>query len=160
MDENVWCCVREVFVRLYEEGLIYRGTYIVHWCPRCGTAISDLEVVHEEYGGKLYQIRYPLVDDPRQAGTGPKQFVVVATTRPETMLGDTAVAVNPKDARYTKLVGKKLRLPLLDREIPIVADDFADPQLRSCAVKVTPAHDPNDFDIAQRHNLAQISVME
>jgi valyl-tRNA synthetase len=155
MDDNLSHCVREVFVRLYEEGLIYRGTYIVQWCPRCGTAISDLEVVHEEYAGKLYQIRYPLADDP-------KQFITVATTRPETMLGDTAVAVNPKDARYTKLVGKKVVLPLLngDREIPIVADEFADPQFGSGAVKVTPAHDPNDFEIGQRHNLPQITVMD
>src|SRR5262245_57892621 len=153
MDDNLSQCVREVFVRLYEEGLIYRGTYIVQWCPRCGTAISDLEVKHEEYAGKLYQIRYPLKDDP-------EQFITVATTRPETMLGDTAVAVNPKDARYTKLVGKKVTLPLMEREIPIIADYFADPQFGSGAVKVTPAHDPNDFEIGQRHNLPQITVMD
>jgi valyl-tRNA synthetase len=153
MDDNLSRCVREVFVRLYEEGLIYRGTYIVQWCPRCGTAISDLEVEHEEYAGKLYQIRYPLKDDP-------KQFITVATTRPETMLGDTAVAVNPKDARYTKLVGKNVVLPLMEREIPIIADDYADPQFGSGAVKVTPAHDPNDFEIGQRHNLTQINVMD
>src|ERR1051325_2006622 len=117
------------------------------------TAISDLEVVHEDFAGKLYQIRYPLADDP-------KQFVTIATTRPETMLGDTAVAVNPKDKRYEKLVGKKLRLPLMEREIPIVADDFADPQFGSGAVKVTPAHDPNDFQIGLRHKLPQINVMD
>src|SRR5882724_11797710 len=144
MDDNLSHAVREVFVRLYEEGLIYRGSYVVNWCPRCMTAISDLEVVHEDYAGKLYQIRYPLKDDPRK-------FVTIATTRPETMLGDTAVAVNPKDERYKNLVGKKLRLPLMDREIPIVADDFADPQFGSGAVKVTPAHDPNDFAIGLRH---------
>jgi valyl-tRNA synthetase len=153
MDDNLSRAVTEVFVRLHEQGLIYRGKYIVNWCPRCMTAISDLEVVHEDFAGKLYQIRYPLADDP-------SQFVTVATTRPETMLGDTAVAVNPKDERYKKLVGKKLRLPLLDREIPIVADDFADPQFGSGAVKVTPAHDPNDFQIGLRHNLAQINLMD
>jgi valyl-tRNA synthetase len=153
MDDNLSRCVREVFVRLYEEGLIYRGEYIVNWCPRCMTAISDLEVKHEEYAGKLYQIRYPLKDDPQQ-------FITIATTRPETMLGDTAIAVNPKDARYTKLVGKKVVLPLMEREIPIIADDFADPQFGSGAVKVTPAHDPNDFQIGLRHHLQSINVMD
>ncbi len=153
MDENLSRAVTEVFVRLHEQGLIYRGMYIVNWCPRCMTAISDLEVVHEDFAGKLYQIKYPLADDPGK-------FLTVATTRPETMLGDTAVAVNPKDERYKGLVGKKLRLPLMDREIPIIADDFADPQFGSGAVKVTPAHDPNDFQIGLRHNLAQISVMD
>jgi valyl-tRNA synthetase len=153
MDENLSRAVTEVFVRLHEEGLIYRGKYIVNWCPRCMTAISDLEVVHEDFAGKLYQIRYPLADDP-------KQFVTVATTRPETMLGDTAVAVNPRDERYKNIVGKKLRLPLMDREIPIIADDFVDPQFGSGAVKVTPAHDPNDFQIGLRHGLAQINVMD
>jgi valyl-tRNA synthetase len=152
MDENLSRAVVECFVRLHEEGLIYRGNYIVNWCPRCITAISDLEVVHEDFAGKLYQIKYPLADDPQQ-------FLIVATTRPETMLGDTAVAVNPKDARYKNLVGKKLRLPLMEREIPIIADDFADPQFGSGAVKVTPAHDPNDFQIGLRHNLPQINVM-
>jgi valyl-tRNA synthetase len=153
MDENLSRAVIECFVRLHEEGLIYRGKYIVNWCPRCMTAISDLEVVHEDFAGKLYQIRYPLADDS-------KQFLTVATTRPETMLGDTAVAVNPKDERYKNLVDKKLRLPLMEREIPIVADDFADPQFGSGAVKVTPAHDPNDFQIGLRHNLPQINVMD
>ena len=153
MDDNLSRCVTEVFVRLHEEGLIYRGKYIVNWCPRCMTAISDLEVVHEEFPGKLYQIRYPLVEDP-------KQFIVVATTRPETMLGDTAIAVNPRDTRYTNLVGKRVILPLLKREIPIIADDYADPQFGSGAVKVTPAHDPNDFQIGLRHHLEQINVMD
>jgi valyl-tRNA synthetase len=153
MDENLSRCVTEVFVRLHEEGLIYRGKYIVNWCPRCMTAISDLEVVHEEVAAKLYQIRYPLADDS-------KQSVTVATTRPETMLGDTAVAVNPRDQRYTALVGKKVVLPLMERQILIIADDFADPQFGSGAVKVTPAHDPNDFQIGLRHNLAQINVMD
>jgi valyl-tRNA synthetase len=153
MDENLSRAVTEVFVRLHEQGLIYRGMYIVNWCPRCMTAISDLEVVHEEFAGKLYQIKYPLADNP-------KQFLTIATTRPETLLGDTAVAVNPNDARYKNLVGKKLRLPLLDREIPIIADDYADPQFGSGAVKVTPAHDPNDFQIGLRHNLPQINIMD
>ncbi|HEY6347837.1 MAG TPA: valine--tRNA ligase [Candidatus Angelobacter sp.] len=153
MDEDLSRAVTDVFVRLYEEGLIYRGKYVVNWCPRCMTAISDLEVVHEEYAGKLYQIRYPISGDPGQ-------FLTIATTRPETMLGDTAVVVNPKDERYTHLHGKKLLLPLMDREIPVIADDFADPQFGTGAVKVTPAHDPNDFQIGQRHNLEQISVMD
>jgi valyl-tRNA synthetase len=153
MDENLSRAVIECFVRLHEEGLIYRGKYIVNWCPRCMTAISDLEVVHEDTLGKLFQIKYPLADDLAQ-------FLTVATTRPETMLGDTAVAVNPKDKRYEKLVGKKLRLPLMEREIPIIADDFADPQFGSGAVKVTPAHDPNDFQIGLRHSLPQINIMD
>lgn len=153
MSEHLSQCVAEVFVRLYEEGLIYRGEYIVNWCPRCGTAISDLEVTHEEVAGKLYQIRYPLAGDA-------KKFVTVATTRPETMLGDAAIAVNPRDQRYAGLVGKKVVLPLLEREIPIIADDFADPEFGSGAVKVTPAHDPNDFQIGLRHNLPQINVMD
>ena len=153
MDEDLSRAVTEVFVRLYEEGLIYRGKYIVNWCPRCMTAISDLEVVHEDYAGKLYQIRYPISGEPGQ-------FLTIATTRPETMLGDTAVIVNPKDARYRQLIGKKLLLPLMDREIPVIADDFADPQFGTGAVKVTPAHDPNDFQIGLRHNLPQISVMD
>jgi valyl-tRNA synthetase len=153
MDENLSRAVTEVFVRLHEQGLIYRGKYIVNWCPRCMTAISDLEVVHEDYAGKLYQINYPLADDPTK-------FLTIATTRPETMLGDTAVAVNPKDERYKGLVGKKLRLPLTDREIPIIADDYADPQFGSGAVKVTPTHDPNDFQIGLRHNLAQTNIMD
>ncbi len=153
MDDNLSECVREVFVRLYEEGLIYRGKYIVNWCPRCMTAISDLEVKHEDITGKLYQIRYPLAGDKTK-------FITVATTRPETMLGDTAIAVNPKDTRYTALIGKKAILPLMNREIPIIADDYADPQFGSGAVKVTPAHDPNDFQIGLRHNLVQIDVMD
>jgi valyl-tRNA synthetase len=153
MDENLSRAVTEVFVRLHEQGLIYRGMYIVNWCPRCMTAISDLEVVHEDFAGKMYQIKYPLADDP-------KQFLTIATTRPETLLGDTAVAVNPKDERYKKLVGKHLLLPLLEREIPIIADDYADPQFGSGAVKVTPAHDPNDFQIGLRHNLPQINIMD
>jgi valyl-tRNA synthetase len=152
MDENLSRAVREVFVRLYEEGLIYRGKYIVNWCPRCETAISDLEVKHEEVAGKLWEIRYPVV--------GAKEFIVVATTRPETMLGDTAVAVNEKDERYTHLHGKRVLLPLMNREIPIITDELAQPEFGTGAVKVTPAHDPNDFEAGKRHNLPQIDIMD
>ena len=152
MDENLSRAVREVFVRLYEEGLIYRGKYIVNWCPRCGTAISDLEVKHEEVPGKLYEIRYPVI--------GTDEYITVATTRPETMLGDTAVAVNEKDERYRHLQGKNVRLPLMNREIPIITDELANPEFGTGAVKVTPAHDPNDFQAGLRHNLPQIDVMD
>jgi valyl-tRNA synthetase len=152
MDEDLSRDVREVFVRLYEEGLIYRGKYIVNWCPRCETAISDLEVKHEEVQGKLYEIRYPVV--------GMDEFITVATTRPETMLGDTAVAVNEKDERYTHLHGKKILLPLMNREIPIITDELANPEFGTGAVKVTPAHDPNDFQAGLRHNLPQIDIMD
>ncbi len=152
MDENLSRAVREVFVRLYEEGLIYRGKYIVNWCPRCETAISDLEVKHEDVAGKLWEIRYPVV--------GSDEFITVATTRPETMLGDTAVAVNAADERYTHLHGKKVLLPLMKREIPIILDEIAKPEFGTGAVKITPAHDPNDFEAGKRHNLAQIDVMD
>ena len=152
MDENLSHAVREVFVRLYEEGLIYRGKYIVNWCPRCETAISDLEVKHEDVAGKLWEIRYPVV--------GSDEFITVATTRPETMLGDTAIAVNAKDERYAHLHGKHVLLPLMKREIPIITDDLAQPEFGTGAVKVTPAHDPNDFQAGLRHNLPQIDVMD
>jgi valyl-tRNA synthetase len=152
MDEHLSRAVREVFVRLYDQGLIYRGKYMVNWCPRCETAISDLEVKHEEIQGKLWQIRYPVV--------GTNEFITVATTRPETMLGDTAVAVNPRDERYQHLHGKKLLLPLMNREIPIISDELAQPEFGTGAVKVTPAHDPNDFQAGLRHNLPQIEVMD
>src|SRR5271165_5144174 len=153
MDERMSRAVREAFVRLHEEGLIYRGKYIVNWCPRCITAVSDLEVVHDETQGKLYEIRYPV--------TGSKdEYIVVATTRPETMLGDTAVAVNSGDERYRHLHGKKALLPLMNREIPIITDDIlANPEFGTGAVKVTPAHDPNDFEAGLRNNLPQIDVM-
>jgi len=156
MDDNLSHAVREVFVRLYEQGLIYRGKYIVNWCPRCETAISDLEVKHEEVPGKLWEIRYPVI------GTSPgkEEFITVATTRPETMLGDTAVAVNAADERYTHLHGKKVMLPLMKREIPIILDDIAKPEFGTGAVKITPAHDPNDFEAGKRHNLPQIDVMD
>jgi len=152
MDENLSHAVREVFVRLYEEGLIYRGSYIVNWCPWHGTAISDLEVKHEDVQGKLWEIRYPVIGTP--------EFITVATTRPETMLGDTAIAVNAKDERYTLLHGKKVMLPLMNREIPIITDELAQPEFGTGAVKVTPAHDPNDFEAGKRHDLPQINVMD
>jgi valyl-tRNA synthetase len=152
MDENLSRAVREVFVRLYEEGLIYRGKYIVNWCPRCETAISDLEVKHEDVAGKLWEIRYPVI--------GSDEFITVATTRPETMLGDTAIAVNAKDERYTHLHGKHVLLPLMNREIPIITDELAQPEFGTGAVKVTPAHDPNDFAAGKRHNLPQIDIMD
>ncbi|MGB4668402.1 MAG: valine--tRNA ligase [bacterium] len=151
MDEGCSRAVREVFVSLFEKGLIYRGDYIVNWCPQCGTAISDIEVEHEEEEGKLWHFRYPLID-----GEG---YVTVATTRPETILGDTAVAVHPEDERYRDLVGKRLVLPGVGRQIPIVADPYVDPEFGSGAVKVTPAHDPNDFLIGLRHGLEQVVVM-
>ncbi len=152
MDDRLSKAVKEAFVRLWEQGLIYRGAYIVNWDPVLATAVSDLEVVHEERAGKLYHVRYPLAD-----GSG---SIVIATTRPETMLGDVAVAVNPDDERYKQLVGKTLVLPLVGREIPVIADEWANPEFGTGAVKVTPAHDPNDFAIGQRHKLPQLSIMD
>ncbi len=151
LDPPLYRAVMEAFLRLYREGLIYRGRYMVNWCPRCQTALSDLETVHEQREGKLWYIRYPIA--------GSKEFIVVATTRPETMLGDTAVAVHPDDERYKHLIGKMAVLPLMNREIPIIADDFVDREFGTGAVKVTPAHDPNDFAMGQRHKLAEIDVM-
>ncbi len=151
LDEGLSRAVRTAFVRLHEEGLVYRGDYLIHWCPSCRTALSDIEVEHEERDGALYHLRYPLAD-----GTG---SLTVATTRPETMLGDTAVAVHPADARYRELVGRMLRHPLTGREIPVVADAAADPEFGTGAVKVTPAHDPTDFEIGARHALASIAVI-
>jgi len=151
MDASLSAAVREVFVRLFDEGLIYRGKYIVNWCPKDHTAISDDEVTYTEQQGKLYYIRYPLV----RGG-----FLTVATTRPETMLGDTAVAVNPSDERFAPLVGARARLPLTEREIPVIADEFVDPAFGTGMVKVTPAHDPNDYWIGQRHNLPQIDIFD
>jgi valyl-tRNA synthetase len=152
MDEGLSLAVRSVFVKLYEDGLIYRGKYIINWCPRCRTALSDEEAEHKDINGKLYHFVYPFAD-----GSG---SVSVATTRPETMLGDTAVAVNPKDERYAGLVGKNLRLPLAEREIPIVADDFVDREFGTGAVKVTPAHDPNDFQMGLRHKMEPVVIMD
>lgn len=143
--------VREVFVRLYEEGLIYRDTRLVNWCPDCLTVLSDLEVVHEERQGHLWYIKYPVEESA--------EFVVVATTRPETMLGDTAVAVHPEDERYRHLIGKNVVLPLLNRKIPVIGDEMVDREFGTGAVKITPAHDPNDFEAGRRHNLPQIDVM-
>ncbi|RLA79597.1 MAG: valine--tRNA ligase, partial [Deltaproteobacteria bacterium] len=151
MDEGLSRAVREVFVRLYEEGLIYRGNYIINWCPRCQTALSDLEVEHREEEGHLYYLRYPL------EGGGE---IVVATTRPETMLGDTAVAVNPADDRYKDLVGRYAILPVLGRKIPVIADDYVDPEFGTGALKITPAHDPYDFEIGLRHNLPAVKVID
>ena len=157
MDDRLSVAVREAFVRLYHQGLIYRGAYIVNWCPRCQTAISDLEVVHQEQKGHLWEIRYPVLGN---GGKETGEFVTVATTRPETMLGDTAVAVHPEDERYLHLHGKKLRLPLMNREIPIVVDPWVSRDFGTGAVKVTPAHDPNDFALAERHHLPSINVMD
>ncbi|MGH9720471.1 MAG: valine--tRNA ligase [Bryobacteraceae bacterium] len=151
LDEGLSRAVREAFVRLYEKGLIYRGEYMVNWCPRCQTALSDLEVTHDQTDGRLWHIRYPV--------KGAGRHLVVATTRPETMLGDTAVAINAKDARYTVLHGKSVLLPLMNREIPVILDDLADPEFGTGVVKVTPAHDPNDFECGKRHNLAKIKVI-
>jgi valyl-tRNA synthetase len=152
MDENLSRAVRESFVRLYEDGLIYRGNRIVNWCPNDQTVLSDLEVLREPQKGKLYYLRYPFKD-----GAG---AITIATTRPETMLGDTAVAVNPDDERYQNLVGRVLILPLMNREIPVIADDFVEPEFGTGAVKVTPAHDTNDYEMGLRHNLEQVSVID
>ena len=151
LDEGCSKAVREVFVSLYEKGLIYRGFRITNWCPRCQTALSDIEVEYEDEQGHLYYVDYPLTD-----GSGTVQ---IATTRPETILGDTAVAVHPDDERYTHLIGKTLRVPLADREIPIVADDYVDPKYGTGAVKITPAHDPNDFEVGARHDLPSIIIL-
>jgi valyl-tRNA synthetase len=152
LDPGLSRAVRETFVSLYEKGLIYRGEYMVNWCPRCQTAISDLETAHEETAGHLWHIRYPVV--------GTDRFLVVATTRPETMLGDTAVAINAKDERYADLHGHSVKLPLMDREIPIILDDIADPEFGTGVVKITPAHDMNDFDAGKRHSLPSIKVID
>ena len=152
MDEGLSRAVREVFVRLYEEGLIYKGDYIINWCPRCHTALADLEVEHDPHDGHLYYIRYPLAD-----GDG---HLTVATTRPETLLGDTAVAVNPEDKRYQKFHGATLRLPLLGREIPVITDAYVSLEFGTGALKITPAHDFNDFEVARRHNLPAIKVID
>ena len=152
LDPGLSRAVREAFVRLYEKGLIYRGQYMVNWCPRCQTALSDLETIHEERDGNLWHIRYPV--------NGSSLKLVVATTRPETMLGDTAVAIHPKDPRAAELAGKTAQLPLADRAIPIILDDMADPQFGSGAVKITPAHDLNDFEAGKRHGLPSVKVID
>jgi len=152
MDEGLSEAVKEVFIRLYKEGLIYRSHYIINWCPRCLSALSDLEVEHQEILGKLYHLKYPLKED--------SHFVVVATTRPETMLGDTAVAVNPEDGRYQRVIGRRVMLPVLGREIPIIADPYVDIEFGTGCLKITPAHDFNDFEIGLKHNLEQIKVID
>ena len=151
MDEGCSEAVLEVFVRLYEKGYIYKGSRIINWCPVCRTSISDAEVEHEEQAGHFWHINYPIAD-----GSG---YVEIATTRPETMLGDTAVAVNPEDERYQHLIGKTLKLPLTDREIPVIADPYVDREFGTGCVKITPAHDPNDFEVGCRHNLPEINIM-
>ncbi len=152
MDEGFSRAVKEVFVRLYEEGLIYRGDYIINWCPRCQTALADLEVEHEEVDGALYYIRYPRVD-----GQG---YITVATTRPETLLGDTAVAVHPEDKRYQGLKDIKVYVPVVNREVPIIFDSYVDKEFGTGALKVTPAHDPNDFELGKKHNLPWVKVID
>jgi valyl-tRNA synthetase len=152
MDEGLSKAVREVFVRLYDEGLIYRDNRLINWCPRCHTALSDLEVEHDEKKGHLWHLRYPV--------KGSERFLVVATTRPETMLGDTAVAVHPEDERYADLIGKTVVLPLLGREIPVVADEYVDKEFGTGVVKITPAHDFNDFEVGKRHGLERINILD
>jgi len=152
MDEGLSEAVREVFIRLYQEGLIYRSHYIINWCPRCQTALSDLEVEHHEISGKLYHLRYPFSEGNR--------FVVVATTRPETVLGDTAVAVHPEDERYQGDIGRKVILPVLGREIPIIGDPYVDMEFGTGCLKITPAHDFNDFEIGLKHGLEQVKVID
>ena len=153
MDEGCSKAVEEVFVRLYEKGYIYKGSRIINWCPVCKTSISDAEVEHEDQDGFFWHINYP---DRRMKKD---RFVEIATTRPETLLGDTAVAVNPDDERYQDLVGKMLKLPLTDREIPVIADSYVDKEFGTGCVKITPAHDPNDFEVGKRHNLPEINIM-
>lgn len=152
MDEGLSRAVREVFVTLYEEGLIYRDNRLINWCPRCHTALSDLEVEHQDQKGSLWHLRYPVV--------GSDRYLVVATTRPETMLGDTAVAVHPEDPRYADLIGKFIMLPLMERQIPIIADEYVDKEFGSGAVKITPGHDFNDFEIGKRHDLEFINIFD
>ncbi len=152
MDEGLSEAVKEVFIRLYREGLIYRSNYIINWCPRCQTALADLEVEHQEVLGKLYHLKYPVKDGDR--------FMVVATTRPETMLGDTAVAVNPEDERYQAVIGKRVILPVLGREVPVIADPYVDIEFGTGALKITPAHDFNDFEIGLKHHLEQVKVID
>ncbi|KEI84518.1 valine--tRNA ligase [Clostridium botulinum] len=151
MDEQLDKAVKHFFVKLYNEGLIYQGNRITNWCPKCKTALSDAEIEYSEHEGHFWHVKYPVV--------GSDEYLEIATTRPETMLGDTAVAVNPKDERYAHLVGKTLMLPLVNREIPIVADDYVDMEFGTGAVKITPAHDPNDYQVGKRHNLPEINVM-
>ena len=151
MDEGCSKAVEEVFIKLYEKGYIYKGSRIINWCPKCKTSLSDAEVEHEEQAGNFWHIKYPIV--------GTERFLEIATTRPETMLGDTAIAVHPDDKRYKDIVGKKVLLPLVNKEIPVVADYYVDKEFGTGAVKITPAHDPNDFEVGKRHNLEEINIM-
>ncbi|MDR2257958.1 MAG: class I tRNA ligase family protein, partial [Treponema sp.] len=157
MDEGLSRAVREVFVTLYERDLLYKGNYLVNWCTSCGTALADDEVEHEDTPGKMYHLRYYYAENSDTAASG--GFVELATTRPETLLGDTAVAVHPEDGRYGKVVGTKVKLPLTDREIPVVADTYVDREFGTGVVKITPAHDPTDWELAQRHNLPVINIL-
>ncbi|MCR5751190.1 MAG: valine--tRNA ligase [Kiritimatiellae bacterium] len=159
-DEGCSKAVAKVFTRLYDEGLVYKGNYIVNWCPRCGTALANDEVEHEAHHGSLWYVRYPVVGSEKGAAGEPyKDYIMVATTRPETLPGDTAVAVNPKDERYAHLVGKKVILPLTGREIPVISDDYVEREFGTGIVKITPAHDPNDFLVGKRHGLEEINIM-
>ncbi len=177
LDRGCSEAVTETFVRLYKEGLIYRDEYIINWCPRCQTALSDIEVEHKEEKGYLYYIKYPFKDSPKSKVQSPKlkvktdyrslitdhrlpDYITVATTRPETMLGDTAVAINPRDKRFKRLIGQILILPVMNREIPLIADDYVDPEFGTGAVKITPAHDPNDFEIGRKHKLPEVRVID
>ena len=157
MDEGCSKAVEEVFVKMHEKGLIYKGSRIVNWCPVCKTSISDAEVEHEEQAGHFWHINYPVADENGNAVPG--KFVEIATTRPETLLGDSAVAVNPEDDRYKELIGKNVILPLVNKTIPVVADSYVDMEFGTGVVKITPAHDPNDFEVGKRHNLPEINVM-
>ena len=157
MDEGCNKAVTEVFCKMHEKGWIYKGSRIINWCPVCNTSISDAEVVYEEQAGHFWHIKYPVIEDDGQVST--TRFVEFATTRPETMLGDTAVAVNPEDERYKDIVGKKLMLPIVNREIPVVADAYVDMEFGTGVVKITPAHDPNDFEVGKRHNLPEINIL-
>lgn len=159
MNESYQQAVREVFVDWFEAGLIYRGNRIINWCPRCTTALSDIEVEHEDKPGHLYHVRYPLIEPSTDAQGSPITHAVIATTRPETMLGDVAIAVHPDDERYQGIVGRMVLLPLVNREIPIIADEYVDPEFGTGMVKITPAHDPNDFEVGERHNLVKLNVM-
>src|SRR5690625_3139369 len=151
LDDGLTDAVQEVFIKLYEKDLIYRGEYIINWDPKTKTALSDIEVIHKEVNGHVYHLRYPIKDSD--------DWIEIATTRPETMLGDTAVAVHPKDERYQHIIGKRIVIPIIVREIEIIADDYVDMEFGSGAVKITPAHDPNDFDIGMRHDLERVLIM-
>ncbi len=152
LDEGLSNAVEEVFIELYEKDLIYRGDRIINWCPSCKTAVSDIEVIHEDEEGKLWYVKYPIKDED--------EYITIATTRPETMLGDLAIAVHPEDDRYKKLIGKSAILPLVNREIPIIADDYVEMEFGTGALKITPSHDPNDFEVGERHNLGQLKIFD